>query len=51
MYESIEEALEELDKILNYIEDVNIDETFHLAVELGYEFREELNTSNNDRHL
>ncbi len=49
MYESIEEALEELEKILEYIEDVNFDDSFHLALEYGAEFRDELRTSNNDR--
>jgi len=49
MYESIEEVLEELEKMLEYIEDVNFDDTYHLALEHGAEFRDELRTSNNDR--
>ena len=49
MYESIEEALENLDKLLEYIEDINLDDRFYHAIELGHEFREELRTSNNDR--
>lgn len=49
MYESIEEVLEELEKMLEYIEDVNFDDIYHLALEHGAEFRDELRTSNNDR--
>jgi hypothetical protein len=48
MYESINEALEELDKILEYVESVNYDDTYHLALELGLQFHEELQTSNDD---
>jgi len=48
MYESIEEALEALEKILEYVDDVNFDDIYHLALEHGYEFRDELSTSNND---
>ena len=49
MYESIEEAIQELERILEYVEDVNFDDIFHLALEHGAEFRDELRTSNNDR--
>ena len=49
MFESIEEALEELEKLLEYVEDVNFNDRFYHAIELGHEFREELRTSNNDR--
>lgn len=48
MYENVNEAIEELLKILDYIESVNHDDTYHLALELGHQFQEELQTSNAD---
>lgn len=48
MYNSIDEALEELNKVLEYLEDVNYDDTYHLTLELGYQFRDELQTNCND---
>jgi hypothetical protein len=45
MYETIEEALEELDKILEYVEDINFNEEFHVALEFGHQFKEELQTT------
>jgi len=46
MYESIEEALEELEKILEYVEDINFNEEYHVALEYGHQFREELRIDN-----
>ena len=48
MYESIDEVLAELDKILEYVDGVNYDDVYHLALELGHQFQEELQTSNDD---
>jgi hypothetical protein len=45
MYESIEEALEDLERILEYIESVNFEEQYHVALEFGHEFKEELVTA------
>jgi hypothetical protein len=45
MYESIEEAVEDLERILEYIEGVNFEEQFHVALEFGHQFKEELVTS------
>ncbi len=45
MYESIEEALEDLEKILEYVEDINFHEEYHVALEFGHQFREELRTN------
>lgn len=42
MYQNIEEILEDLDKMLEYIEDININDDYHIVLELGYQFREEL---------
>ena len=42
MYENIEEALEELSRILDYVEDINFEEQFHVALEFGHQFKEEL---------
>ena len=42
MYDSIEEALEELERILEYVEDINFEEQYHVALEFGHQFREEL---------
>lgn len=42
MYDSIDEALEELSKILEYIENVDYDDTYHLALEFGHQFLDEL---------
>lgn len=42
MYESIEEALENLDQILEYLEDINFEEQYHVALEFGHQFKEEL---------
>lgn len=42
MYDSIEEALEELERILEYVEDINFGEQYHVALEFGHQFKEEL---------
>ena len=42
MYESIEEALENLDRILEYLENINFEDEYHIALEFGYQFKEEL---------
>lgn len=42
MYESIEEALEDLERILEYIEGVNFEEQYHVAIEFGHHFKDEL---------
>jgi len=48
MYETIEEALEELNKILEYVDNVNYNDSYHVALEFGHQFEEELQTSSND---
>ncbi len=45
MYDSIEEALEDLERILEYVEDINFAEEYHVALEFGHQFREELRTN------
>ena len=45
MYDSIEEALEELNRILEYVEDINFEEQYHVALEFGHQFKEELTAS------
>ena len=42
MYESIEEALETLENIIEYVETVNFNDDYHVALEFGYQFRDEL---------
>jgi len=48
MYDSIDEALEELSKILEYVETIDYDDTYHLALEFGHEFKDELQTNSNE---
>ena len=45
MYNNIEEVLEDLDRILECVDTLNVDDSYHVALEFGYQFREELNAS------
>jgi hypothetical protein len=42
MIENINEALEQLDLILEYLEETNHDDRFHIVLELGHQLRDEL---------
>lgn len=48
MHENIDEVLAELDKILEYLEEANYDDRFHVALEVGHQFRDELASSMED---
>lgn len=48
MFEDIREMIEQLDKILTEIDDANHDGRFHTALELGQQFRDELEEADSD---
>ena len=48
MYENVDEMLEELDRVLECLEKLNVDDTYHLALEFGYQFREELHANRDE---
>ncbi len=48
MYDDIDELIERLDEMLELVEDKNYDDCFHLALEFGHQFREELRANKED---
>lgn len=48
MYDDIDEIIEKLEEMLETVEALNYEDQFHLALEFGSQFREELRANKED---